>query len=112
MNQRRWRPIEMRRPLRLKRKHCRVDFPVRSAFVKDGSQVEAISLFGFAQKLAGRTVDEMQPGAGLTNDGLVGALWIVLGIRQPMLHIQSGLRTFEDDMTHGAKTCGACRTNV
>jgi hypothetical protein len=79
---------------------------------KDGSQVEAISLLGVAQKLAGRTVAEMQPGAGLTDDGLVGALRIIRGIRQPMLYVQSGLRTFEDDVAHGGEHAVLTATDI
>jgi hypothetical protein len=69
---------------------------------------EANLLCGIAQQLAGRTVDEMQPGASLTDDRFVGALRIVRSVCQPMLHVQPGQRTFEKDMAHSSFE-GFCR---
>ena len=62
----------------------------------------------FTDQLAARSVDEMQPAAGLADHGLEGALRIVDGwfIRQPVLHVQAGGGTFEDDIAHTASQSG------
>jgi hypothetical protein len=52
------------------------------------------------EKLAGRTVEKVQFRAGRTNDGFMRALGlVVIRCGQPMLHVHSGLRAFEEDGT-------------
>jgi hypothetical protein len=57
---------------------------------------------GLAEQSAARTIDEMNPAAGLTHHGVIGAVRIAgLGVfRQPVLHIQAGAGTFEDQIGH------------
>jgi hypothetical protein len=56
-------------------------------------------LASFTQQLAGRAIDEMQFGASLTDDGLMSsARWVIGRVLQPMLNVQSRLRTFEYDV--------------
>jgi hypothetical protein len=53
----------------------------------------------FTQQPAGRAIDEMQFGASLTDDGLMrSARWVIRRVWQPMLNVQSRLRTFEYDV--------------
>jgi hypothetical protein len=56
----------------------------------------------FAEEFAGFLVDEMQPGAGETDDGRIGiGTRFVLrrGVRKPMLHIRAQSWAFEKDMS-------------
>jgi hypothetical protein len=39
----------------------------------------------------------MQPVASLTDHGYIGLFFTLFGVRQPMLHIYTGLGTFEYD---------------
>jgi hypothetical protein len=57
-----------------------------------------------AEQLAARSIDEMKSAAGLAAQGFVAGVRIVWRgfIRQPMLHVHTGPRAFDDDMTHGA----------
>ena len=59
----------------------------------------ALWLFG-AQQLSGRSIDEMQPVAGLADHGFVTGWRIVHGFIQPVLYVQAGMRTSEDEITH------------
>jgi hypothetical protein len=61
-------------------------------------------LFGFlAKQLAVRSTNEMQPTAGLAGHGFISALRIfrIWFVREPMLHVHTGPRTFENDISHG-----------
>jgi hypothetical protein len=56
----------------------------------------------FAEEFAGFLVDEMQPGAGETDDGRIGiGTRFVLrrGVRKPMLHVRAQSWAFEKDMS-------------
>lgn len=59
----------------------------------------AFSPLFLTEKLAGRTVEEVQFGAGRTNDGFMRALRLVVRCGQKVLHVHSGLRAFEKDGT-------------
>jgi hypothetical protein len=60
------------------------------------------------EKLAGRTVEEVQLRAGRANDGFVGAFRrVVVRCGQPVLHVHSGLRAFEKDGTGHPRQCDA-----
>jgi hypothetical protein len=62
-----------------------------------GREYKAL-LLCFAQQVAGRAVDEMQPAASLTDHGYIGLFFTLFGVRQPMLHIYAGLGKFEYDV--------------
>jgi hypothetical protein len=56
----------------------------------------------FAEQLAGRSIDEMKPAAGLADNGLISELRIVgRGLLRPPMHVHPGYRTFEDEVSHG-----------
>lgn len=54
------------------------------------------------QQLAARSVDEMKAAAGLADHSFVIGGGIVRSgiVSQPVLHVHTGARTFEDNMTH------------
>ena len=55
-----------------------------------------------AEQFAVHPIDEMKPIAGGADHGFTGGSAIIrLSFVQPMLHVQTSLRTFEDDVTHG-----------
>jgi hypothetical protein len=51
-----------------------------------------------------RLIDEVKPAASLADRGFVAAVRIVRRgiVRQPVLHVHPGPRTFEDDIAHNA----------
>lgn len=57
-----------------------------------------------AKHLAARSIDEVKPAARLALHGFIGGLLIfrIWFARQPVLHVHTGPRTFEDYITHGA----------
>ena len=60
------------------------------------------SALAFAQKLAGRAVDQMQPRACRTWHGDMRIGGVARG-GQPMLHVQPRLRALEDNLTIHAR---------
>jgi hypothetical protein len=59
-----------------------------------------LSFFLLPGQFAARSVDEMKPAAGLADHGVAGRGRIFrLRIVQPMLHVQAGVWTFENDIT-------------
>lgn len=57
-----------------------------------------------AKHLAARSIDEVKPAARLALHGFIGGVRIfrIWFVRQPVLHVQTGPRTLEDYITHGA----------
>jgi hypothetical protein len=68
------------------------------------------SILFFAEQLAARSIEEMQPATGLAVHGFVGAERIVRRgfVRKPVLHIHAGPWTFEDEVTHAARQFDDC----
>lgn len=61
--------------------------------------------FLLAKQLAAGSIDEMKPAASLADHGFVAAVRIVrIRFVQPMLHVQTGQGTFEDEITHARRT--------
>lgn len=58
-------------------------------------------IFLLPEQFTVRSVDKMKPVTRLADHRFVGRRR-VLGLRlvQPMLHVQTGMRTFENDITH------------
>ena len=54
-----------------------------------------------AEQATAQAIDKMKPLTRLADHGFVGRRRLLrLGIVEPMLHVQAGIRTFEDDVTH------------
>jgi hypothetical protein len=54
-----------------------------------------------AEQAAAQAIDKMKPVTRLADYGFVGRRRVLrLGIVEPVLHVQAGIRTFEDDITH------------
>jgi hypothetical protein len=83
-------------------KKVQVD-PQQPGFVIPRHGRELLLLLLFAEQLAGRSIDEMKPAAGLAGYGFVRTLRIARRwfVRQPVLHVHSGSGTLEDDVIHG-----------
>jgi hypothetical protein len=78
------------------------DHALRAADVAADRRCELF--FWRPEQLAGRSIDEVKPAASLADRGFVAAVRIVRRgiVRQPVLHVHPGPRTFEDDIAHNA----------
>jgi hypothetical protein len=61
-------------------------------------------LLFFAEQFAARSIDEMNPTAGLAHHGFVGASGSsgAGSSASPVLHVHTGPGTSEDEIAHGA----------